>query len=73
MTITNLKAGLGILKTYNASAPVVAQPYMIMVPAVKDPDLSGIDRSALTTAGWVLHPIYNCYYYPAETITELEE
>jgi len=71
MTIQNLKEGLTIMKKYKEAAPVVSHPYMIMVSAVKDPDiLDADDKTALGVLGWVLHPVYNCYYYPAKTIAD---
>ena len=69
--IEDLLDGLEIIQKYNTSAPVVANAYMIMVPKVLKADLSGPDQTLMDGLGWVEHPVYLCYYFPAETITEV--
>lgn len=74
--IADLIAGMEIIKHYNPDAPIAAVPYMAMVPAVKAGDItdpSPYAISDLTALGWLLHPVYDCYYYPGETITELAD
>lgn len=74
--INDLKTGMEIMRHYSPDAPVIAAPYMIMVPAVKTADITDPTPNAvsdLTGLGWILHPVYDCYYYPAMTITELAD
>lgn len=71
MPIDELKTGLAIIRTYAPAAPIVAQAYIITVPAVKQSAMDGQDRSLLEALGWLLHPVYASYYYPAQTLTEL--
>jgi hypothetical protein len=73
MPITELLAGLEIIKTYNSDAPVVANPYIITVPAVKKAAMSGPHQTAMDGYGWIEHPVYLSYYYPAQTLTELAD
>ncbi len=73
MPIDELLAGLEIIKTKNADAPVVTAAYIITVPAVKKADLSGGEQSTIEALGWVEHPVYLSYYYPAQTLTELAD
>jgi len=71
--ISNLLDGLAILKAINPDAPIVTQAYIITVPKILQADLSGPQQTAIEAAGWLLHPVYGSYYYPAETITELAD
>jgi hypothetical protein len=73
MPLDELRDGLEILKTKNADAPVVTTAYIITVPAVKKVDLSGGEQTAIEALGWVEHPVYLSYYYPAQTLTELAD
>ena len=69
--ISNLISGIDILLTYNSDAPIVTHAYMTMVPKILQAAMSGPDQTAIEALGWVLHPVYLCYYYPVETITEV--
>jgi len=72
--ISNIIGGLAILKTYNPNAPIVTQAYILAIPAIKVVDVTtGTDAADLTALGWLEHPVYACYYYPAQTLTELAE
>lgn len=71
--VSDLIDGLDILMTYDSDAPVVSQAYMVMVPKILQATLSGPDQTAIEALGWVLHPVYLCYYYPVETITEVAD
>lgn len=73
MPIDELIAGLEIIRAYDAFSPVVTSPYIVAVPAVKQAVMTGLDQTAIEALGWVLHPVYAAYYYPAQTITELAE
>lgn len=69
--ISDLLDGLEIINKYDTSAPVVSNAYIITVPKVLKTDLSGPDQVAIEALGWVEHPVYHSYYFPAETITEV--
>ncbi len=73
MPITELLAGLEIIKTYNADAPVITTAYIITVPAVKKAAMSGGHQTTIEGLGWIEHPVYLSYYYPAQTLTELAD
>ncbi len=71
--VSDIIDGLDILAAYDADAPIVSQAYMIMVPKILQAALSGPDQTAIEALGWVLHPVYLCYYYHALTITEVKD
>ena len=73
MPITELVAGLEIIKTYGADFPIVSNPYIITVPAVKKAVMSGGDQTTMDGLGWLEHPVYLSYYYPAQTLPELAD
>lgn len=73
MPITELLAGLEMIKAKNSAAPVVASPYIVMVPAVKKTAFSGGEQTTIEGLGWIEHPVYLSYYYPAQTLTELAD
>ena len=69
--LSDLLSGLELIKPYSPDSPVVTSPYIVTVPAVLQADMSGDDQTAIEALGWLLHPVYLSYYYPAQTITEL--
>lgn len=71
--ITDILAGLAILKPYAPDAPIVTQAYILAVPAVKVAVVTVPDAAALDALNWEEHPVYLCYYYPTSTITELAD
>jgi hypothetical protein len=73
MPITELMAGLEMIKLKNSDAPVIANPYVVTVPAVKKADFSSGDQTIMDGLGWLEHPVYLSYYYPAFTLTELAD
>lgn len=73
MTLDALRDGLEIIKTKNADAPVVATAYIITVPAVKQAAMTEQEKIDIEALGWILHPVYLSYYYPAQTLTELAD
>jgi len=73
--ITDILAGLAILKAIDPTAPIVTQAYILAVPAIKVADVllrPGTEDADLRAADWMEHPVYLCYYYPTDTITELK-
>lgn len=73
MPLDELRDGMTIILSKNPDAPVVAAPYMITVPMVKQADLSGSEQTTIEGLGWLVHPFYGSYYYPALTLTELAD
>jgi len=73
MPIAELRQGLQIIQGKNATAPVIANPYIITVPAVLKSALNPTEQSTIEGLGWVEHPVYGSYYYPAKTITEVAD
>lgn len=74
--ITDIVTGLAILRGIDPTAPIVTAAYILAVPAIKVADVllrPGTEDADLREAGWIDHPIYGCYYYPTETITELKD
>ncbi len=69
--LTELLNGLQLIKTYNTDAPVVTHAYLVCVPKVLVADMSSAHQSLMDGWGWKSHPLYKCYYYPVETITEV--
>lgn len=71
MPIDELIDGLKLIRAKNADAPVVTQAYIITVPAVPQTAFTGMEQDMMVAWGWLVHPIYQSYYYPAQTLTEL--
>ena len=71
MPINELLAGLARIQGENPDAPVVTAAYIITVPAVKAADMSPSDQADMLSDGWLVHPVYLSYYYPAQTVVEL--
>ena len=71
--ITEILAGLSLLKTYDADAPIVTQAYILAIPAILVGDVSAPHQASLTALHWYEHPLYGCYYYKTSTITELAD
>ena len=70
--ISGFLDGLDILKKYDTEPPIVTSAYIITIPKIKQADITGPgDQAAMDAAGWLVHPVYESYYYPVETITEL--
>jgi len=71
MPINELLAGLARIQGENPDAPIVTAAYVITVPAVKAADMSPSDQADMVSDGWLIHPVYLSYYYPAQTVVEL--
>jgi len=72
--IANIVAGLAILKDIDSTAPIVTQAYILAVPAIQVLAVvarPGTEDADLRALGWLDHPVYACYYYQTDTITEL--
>ena len=72
--ISNIIDGLAILRTYQTEPPIVSQAYMLSIPKIAfGSATNGTDHDDLLALGWLEHPVYACYYYPCQTITELAD
>jgi hypothetical protein len=72
--ISEILAGLAILKPYKPEAPIVTAAYILCIPAIPFDDVTeGTDAALLLELNWFQHPVYACYAYRTKTITELKD
>lgn len=72
--ISEIIAGLAVIKKYNAAAPIVTCAYRIQVPLVQLVDITNpADVTILDDNNWFAHPVYGWLMHWASTITEIVE